>query len=210
MITWYRIRPCKDLWESHILRHSIILWTGTEGPKRYFPEKKTSRSLSRYLRRPQRCGTSEYQPIAWCQIIIILFCRHRTGTFREACGTSTAVCAFYDVRPDDLKKTQKGDVQRASQCSGLSDAKDQERSFKGNWRAVWNRKIQFGEAAWSKGPNSGWKQIETSGNASMICIVRLLTVKSRLDPFSTWFSPLDPLSFDDICDRYKMVLSLDG
>ncbi len=56
-----------------------------------------------------------------------------------------AVCTFYDVQPDDFKKTQKGDVQRASQCSGLSDAKDQERSFKGDWRAVWSRKIQFGE-----------------------------------------------------------------
>ncbi len=64
--------------------------------------------MFRCLRRPRRCGTSEYQPIACCQIIIIFFCRHRTGTFREACGTSTAVCAFYDFRPDDLKKIQRG------------------------------------------------------------------------------------------------------
>ncbi len=44
-----------------------------------------------------------------------------------------------------FEENTKGGVQRASQCSGLSDAKDQERSFKGDWRAVWNRKMQFGE-----------------------------------------------------------------
>ncbi len=44
-----------------------------------------------------------------------------------------------------FEENTKGDVQRASQCSGLSDSKDQVRSFKGDWRAVWNRKILFGE-----------------------------------------------------------------